>query len=47
MIKNYIFEKTIGYSNTEIFELPKYSKCIQVKSSDIFVPTNTGFKKFE
>jgi len=47
MIKYYIFEKTIGYSNTKIFELPKYSKCIQVTDSHIFVPTKTSFKKFE
>nr|QFG74583.1 MAG: hypothetical protein [Megaviridae environmental sample] len=46
-IRNYIDEKIIKYSNKHIDEIPEYSACIQYIDNVIYVPTRSGFIKFD
>lgn len=44
IVRNYIDEKIINYTQNSLKPIPKYSKCIQIDSDKkIYVPTNLGF----
>lgn len=44
-IKNYFNENIINYTKYSINEECKYSKCIQIISNNIYIPTNNGMYK--
>ena len=43
---HYVEEKTITYSNKTIANPPNYSRCIQVVGDYVYIPTESGFKRF-
>jgi hypothetical protein len=45
-IYHYVEEKTITYSNKTIANPPNYTRCIQVVSDYVYIPTESGFKRF-
>ena len=42
-IRNYILENIISYNKDRIKKINTFSKCIQVISDKIYIPTKNGF----
>ena len=46
-IKNYISENIISYNKNNISSEKNYSKCIQVISNNVYIPTKMVFLSFD